>query len=77
MGRKPKTSFETRHVGSRGSASLPLFCAKPKAEDENDDEDDWGSKQAGTGKETLARVIAMQTRLIDRFETNDTRDRGS
>ena len=29
------------------------------------------------GKETLAPVVAMLTRLIDRFETDDTRNRGS
>ncbi len=27
------------------------------------------------GKEMLARVVAMLTRLIDRFDTNDTRNR--
>jgi hypothetical protein len=55
------------------------MCAEraPKAEDENDDEDDWGRKQAGPGKEMLARVVAMLTRLIDRFDTDDTRNRGS
>ena len=29
------------------------------------------------GKEMLARVVAMLTRLIDRFDTDDTRNRGS
>jgi hypothetical protein len=28
-------------------------------------------------KEMLARVVAMLTRLIDRFDTDDTRNRGS
>jgi four helix bundle protein len=29
------------------------------------------------GKEMLARVVAMLTRLIDLFDTDDTRNRGS
>ena len=29
------------------------------------------------GKEMLARVVAMLIRLIDRFDTEDTRNRGS
>ena len=29
------------------------------------------------GKEMLARVVAILTRLIDRFDTDDTRNRGS
>jgi hypothetical protein len=54
---------------------VKAMCAErahQKAEDENDDEDDWGRKQAGPGKEMLARVVAMPTRLIDRFDPDDT-----
>ncbi len=28
-------------------------------------------------KEMLGRIVAMLTRLIDRFDTDDTRNRGS
>jgi hypothetical protein len=46
-------------------------------EDENDDEDgnDRGRKEASRKSHT--RVVAMLTRLIDRFDTDDTRNRES
>ena len=51
--------------------------ADQKAEDENDDEDenDWGRKEASRKSHT--RVVAMLTRLIDRFDADGTRHRGS
>jgi hypothetical protein len=48
-----------------------------RAEDENDDEDedDWGRKEASRKSHT--RLVGMLTRLIDCFDTDDTRNRGS
>ena len=45
-----------------------------KAEDENDDEDDLGKEAS---RKSHTSVVAMLTRLIDRFDTDDTRNRES
>jgi hypothetical protein len=50
---------------------------RPRTRTTTKDEDDWEGSKQEPGKGTLARVVSMLTRLIDRFETDDTRNRVS
>ena len=65
------------HASCKGwMIPVPSIVLDQKAEDENDDEDeDDLGKEAGRKSHTC--VVAMLTRLIDRFDTDDTRNRES